>query len=134
MAKIIKEFKEFAVKGSVIDLAVGVVIGASFAKITSSLVSDIIMPPLGMVVDEVDFSELVIVLREATEETSAVTINYGNFINTFVEFLIISFVIFIVVKQINKLKRKEEKKPAQPKEDTILLREIRDSLKKKPIK
>jgi large conductance mechanosensitive channel len=89
------------------------------------------MPPLGMVVDEVDFSELVIVLREATEETSAVTINYGNFINTFVEFLIISFVIFIVVKQINKLKRKEEKKPTQPKEETILLREIRDSLKEK---
>ncbi len=125
----LKEFKQFAVKGNVIDLAVGVVIGAAFGKITSSLVSDIIMPPIGIIIDGIDFSDLSIVLKKATETTEAVTLNYGNFISILIEFLIISFAIFLVVKQINKFKRKEEKKPKEPSEDIVLLREIRDSLK-----
>ena len=129
--KIFKEFKQFAVKGSVMDLAVGVVIGTAFAKITSSLVADIIMPPTGIIVEEIDFSELAFVLREATETSEAITINYGNLISVSLEFLIIAFAIFIVIKQINKLKKKEEEKPSAPSEEVVLLREIRDSLKEK---
>ena len=125
-----KEFKQFAIKGNVIDLAVGVVIGAAFGKITASLVSDIIMPPIGVVINKIDFSNLSITLKQATEATEAVTLNYGNFISILVEFLIITFAIFLVVKQINKLKRKEEAKPTVLAEDIVLLREIRDSLKK----
>jgi len=131
--KIINEFKEFAVKGNAVDLAVGVVIGAAFGKIVSSLVSDIIMPPLGIVTGGVDFSNLVITLKSATETAEAVTLNYGMFINNIFDFLIIAFVIFLVVKQINKMKRKEEEQPKVVKtpEDIVLLREIRDSLSQK---
>lgn len=103
----IKEFKEFAIKGNMIDLAVGVVIGSAFGKIVSSLVSDIIMPPLGLLMGNVDFSKKVLVLKDGTEGLEAVTLNYGLFINNCLDFLIIAFAIFIVIKQINKLKKKE---------------------------
>ncbi len=126
-----KEFKEFAVKGNMIDMAVGIIIGAAFGKIVSSLVADVIMPPIGVLLGGIDFSNLAFTLKEATETTEAVTLNYGVFINTLIDFLIIAFTIFIVVKQINKLKKEEKTKPEKPTEEAILLREIRDELKKK---
>jgi len=129
-----KEFKEFAVKGNVIDLAVGVVIGTAFGKIVSSLVTDIIMPPVGILLGGVDFTKFSFVLKEATEETAAVAINYGVFINNIFDFVIIAFAIFVVVKQINRLKKKEEKKvekKEETKKEVVLLEEIRDLLKKK---
>ncbi len=107
----LEEFKKFAIKGNVIDMAVGIVIGAAFGKIVSSFVSDVIMPPIGMLMGKIDFSHLMITLKEASGDAPAVTINYGLFINTIINFLIVSFAIFIVVKQINKLKKEEEKKP-----------------------
>jgi large conductance mechanosensitive channel len=125
-----EEFKKFAVKGNVIDMAVGIIVGAAFGKIVSSFVADIIMPPIGVLLGGVDFSSLVIVLKEATEGVGAVTINYGLFINTIIDFVIIAFAIFIAVQQISKMKKKEEEKPSEPAEDIVLLREIRDSLKK----
>lgn len=125
-----EEFKKFAIKGNVVDLAIGIIIGGAFGKIVSSFVADIIMPPIGVLLGGVDFSTLAITLKKATEVTEAVTINYGLFINTVIDFLIIAFAIFIVVKQINKLKKKEEAKPVELSEDIVLLREIRDSLKK----
>ena len=124
------EFKKFAIKGNVVDMAVGVVIGTAFGKIVSSFVSDIIMPPIGALTGGVDFSSLSITLKEATETAKAVTMNYGMFINTVIDFVIIAFAIFMVIKQIDKFKKKEEAKPAEPTEDVVLLREIRDSLKK----
>jgi len=129
----LKEFKEFAIKGNVIDMAVGIVIGTAFGKIVSSFVSDIIMPPIGVLTGGVDFSNLVITLKKASEGIEAVTINYGMFINTVIDFAIIAFAIFMVIKQLNRLKKKEEAKPEEaPKtpEDILLLREIRDSLSK----
>ena len=126
----LKEFKQFALKGSVVDLAVGVVIGAAFGKIISSLVSDIIMPPIGVIVSEIDFSDLVLTLKPATETAEAVVLSYGNFISVSIEFLIIALAIFLVIKQINRFKKKEEEKPAPTPEQTLLLREIRDYLKK----
>lgn len=126
----LEEFKKFAVKGNVIDMAVGIIIGAAFGKIVSSFVSDIIMPPIGILVGKIDFSHLAITLKEASENTPAVTINYGVFINTIINFLIVSFAIFIVVKQINKFKKEEEKKPQKPSDEVVLLTEIRDLLKK----
>lgn len=129
---VLKEFKEFAVKGNAIDLAVGVVIGAAFGKIVSSLVADVIMPPLGLVIGGIDFSSFSLVLKEATEQSPAVTLNYGKFLQTLFDFTIIAFAIFTMVKGINKLKRKEETKPAAPPAPTKeqeLLSEIRDLLK-----
>jgi len=126
----LEEFKKFAIKGNVIDMAVGVVIGAAFGKIVSSFVSDIIMPPIGMLMGKVDFSSLVLTLKKASDGADAVTINYGVFINNIINFLIVAFAIFIVVKQINKLKKVEEKKPEKPSAEVELLTEIRDSLKK----
>jgi len=126
----LKEFKKFATKGNVIDMAVGVVIGATFGKIVTSLVKDIIMPPVGLITGGVDFSQLVIVLKKATETTEAITLNYGIFINTVIDFLIVSFSIFFVIRQINKFKKKEEEKPKETPEEIKLLREIRDELKK----
>ncbi len=126
----LEEFKKFAIKGNVIDMAVGIVIGAAFGKIVSSFVSDIIMPPIGILMGKIDFSHLMITLKEASGDAPAVTINYGLFINTIINFLIVSFAIFIVVKQINKLKKEEEKKPKKPSEEVVLLTQIRDSLKK----
>lgn len=127
-----KEFKEFAIKGNMIDMAVGIIIGSAFGKIVSSLVKDIIMPPIGVLLGGIDFSNLATTLRQATETTEAVTLNYGMFVNTIIDFLIIAFTIFIVVKQINKLKKKkEEKKTDKTTEEVLLLREIRDQLKTK---
>jgi len=126
-----KEFKEFAIKGNVIDMAVGIIIGGAFGKIISSFVADIIMPPIGYVLGGVDFTHLAITLQEATETAEAVTINYGLFINTILDFLIIAFAIFMVIRQLNKFKKTEEAKPEAPAADIALLTEIRDLLKKK---
>ena len=106
---IIKEFKEFVTRGDAIDMAVGIVFGAAFGKIVSSLVSDVIMPPVGMLLAGVDFKNLKIILKAATAETPAVTINYGQFINTAIDFLIVAFCIFLVVKGINHLKKDSTK-------------------------
>lgn len=125
-----QEFKKFAIKGNVMDLAIAVVIGGAFGKIVTSLVNDIIMPPIGVLSGGVDFSKLAITLKKATETTEAITLNYGTFINTILDFVIISFSIFFIVRQINKFKTKEESKPKETPEDIKLLREIRDSLKK----
>lgn len=128
-----KEFKDFAMKGNVLDMAIGIIIGAAFGKIVSSFVADVIMPPIGILVGGVDFSNLSLVLKEATETAEAVTINYGTFLNTVIDFVIIAFAIFMVVKGINSAKKKEEEKPAappKPSEEVQLLTEIRDSLKK----
>ena len=128
----LKEFKDFAMKGNVVDLAVAVIIGGAFGKIVASFVKDIIMPPIGILLGGVDFTELVIVLKEATEETAAVTINYGVFLGVVLDFIVIAFVIFMMIKSINNLKKKEEVKPAEPPappEDIVLLKEIRDLLK-----
>jgi large conductance mechanosensitive channel len=128
----LKEFKEFAVRGNVVDMAVGIVIGAAFGKIVASLVADIVMPPIGVLVAGIDFSKLAYTLKEATGDTPAVVITYGNFIMTIINFLIIAFAIFLVVKGINTLKRKKEEAsataPEVPAQET-LLREIRDLLK-----
>ena len=104
---IVKEFKEFAMRGNVVDMAVGIVIGGAFGKIVSSLVSDVIMPPIGMILGNVDFSKLSIVLREKTATAEAVAIKYGLFINTVLDFVIVAFAIFMVIKQMNRLKKKE---------------------------
>lgn len=134
--KILQEFKTFAMRGNVVDLAVGVVIGTAFGKIVSSLVSDIIMPIVGVLTGGVDFSDLKLVIKEGAKEAENVTVNYGMFIQNVVDFLIIAFSIFVVVKLINKLKKveKEEEKQAPapaPAEDIVLLTEIRDLLKNK---
>lgn len=126
----LQEFKKFAMKGNVVDLAVGVVIGGAFGKIVSSFVSDIIMPPIGMLTGGVDFSNLVFTLKKASGSAAAVTINYGLFINTVIDFLIIAFSIFLVIKQLEKIKKQEEKEPVKPTEEVLLLREIRDNIKK----
>ncbi len=130
----LKEFKEFAMRGNVIDLAVGVVIGGAFGKIVSSLVDQIIMPPIGMLTGGIDFSQMKWVLKPADNSDPAhkiaeVAIGYGTFINTLIQFIIIAFAIFLVVKAINKLSRREEAAPAAPPADVVLLTEIRDLLK-----
>lgn len=126
----IKEFKKFALKGNVMDMAIGIIIGAAFGKIVSSLVSDIIMPPIGILVGGIDFSNLSWIVREAPEAAEAVTINYGIFINTLIDFLIIAFAIFMVVKGINSAKKKEEEKPSEPQKpsDEVVL--LTEALKK----
>ncbi|MGH8692442.1 MAG: large-conductance mechanosensitive channel protein MscL [Burkholderiales bacterium] len=121
---IVKEFREFAIKGNVVDLAVGVIIGAAFGKIVASVVSDVFMPLLGTLLGGVDFSGLSVEFRDAK-------IQYGKFLQTLVDFLIIAFAIFLAVKVINRLKRSEEAKPAAPPRQEKLLEEIRDLLKKK---
>lgn len=108
-----KEFKEFAMRGNVVDMAVGVVIGGAFGKIVSSMVSDVIMPPIGLILGNVDFSKLSIVLREKTATAEAVTIKYGLFVNTLLDFVILAFAIFMVIKQMNRLKRKEKEVPVE---------------------
>lgn len=130
-----KEFKEFAMKGNVIDMAVGIIIGAAFGKIITSIVSDIIMPPIGMLVGGVDFKDLKFVLQEAVGKAPAVTLNYGNFIQVTFDFLIVAFSIFMIIKLMNSSKKKKEAAPAAPPapaptEDQKLLTEIRDLLKK----
>ena len=108
------EFKEFAVRGNVVDMAVGIVIGGAFGKIVTSLVSEVIMPPVGILLGNVDFSNLAITLREKTAEAEAVTVKYGAFINTIIDFIIVAFAIFLVIRQINRLRKKEEAPPAEP--------------------
>ena len=130
----VKEFKEFAVKGNVVDMAVGIIIGAAFGKIVSSFVGDVIMPPIGVLLGGVDFSKLAFTVKEAVGDVPAVVISYGKFTQTIIDFIIIAFVIFIAIKAINTLKRKEEqapKAPAPPPAQEVLLTEIRDLLKER---
>ena len=127
------EFKDFAMKGNVVDMAVGIIIGAAFGKIVASFVNDILMPPLGVIIGGVDFSALAVVIKEATEGAEAVTIKYGAFIQTCVDFLIVAFAIFMAIKVMNSLKKEEEEAPEEPKkpdEQIVLLTEIRDALNK----
>jgi len=133
----VKEFKEFAVRGNVLDMAVGVVIGGAFGKIVSSLVADVIMPLISVITGGVNFTDWKLVLKkvviDGVDISPEVTINYGNFIQVTFDFLIIAFSIFLVIKAINKFKKKAEEKPAapaDPPEDVVLLKEIRDLLKK----
>ncbi len=129
----IKEFKEFVMKGNILDLAVAVIIGAAFKAIVSSLVADIIMPPIGVILGGVDFSDLSYTLIAASEGVEAVVISYGKFVQTIVDFLIIAFVIFLVIKGYNKTQKKKEEAPAAPpapSNEEVLLGEIRDLLKK----
>jgi large conductance mechanosensitive channel len=127
-----KEFKEFAVKGNVVDMAVGIIIGAAFGKIVTSIVNDIVMPIMGVMTGGIDFSDRAIVLKEAVGETPAVTLNYGMLVQVSINFVIVAFAIFLLVKGINRLKHKEEVKeaaPAAPSKEEVLLTEIRDLLK-----
>lgn len=126
-----KEFKEFAIKGNVVDMAVGIIIGAAFGKIVSSFVGDMIMPPIGVLLGGVDFSNLAFIIKEASGEIPAVAIGYGKFIQTLIDFAIIAFAIFLVIKAINSLKRKEAEAPAEPSSGEKLLVEIRDLLKER---
>ncbi|MBA2073310.1 large-conductance mechanosensitive channel protein MscL [Aeromonas veronii] len=129
---LIQEFKAFAARGNVIDMAVGIIIGAAFGKIVSSFVGDVIMPPIGLLLGGVDFSDLAVTLKAAEGATPAVVIAYGKFIQTIIDFLIISFAIFMGLKAINTLKKKQEEEaaaPAGPTKDQELLTEIRDLLK-----
>ncbi len=130
----IKEFKTFAIKGNMMDMAVGIIIGAAFGKIITSLVNDVIMPPLGMLLGGMDFTSFKLTLKEASEGVEAVTLNYGTFIQAFVDFLIVAFAIFMVIKAMNRMKKKQEEAPAAPAEPPVqekLLSEIRDLLKEK---
>jgi len=138
----LKEFREFAVKGNVLDMAVGIIIGAAFGTVVQSMVNDVIMPPIGIVLGGVDFGDLFITLRqgavpgpyvtlEAAREAGAVTINYGQFVNAVISFIIVAFAVFLLVRSFNKLKRKEVAAPAPPPADVVLLTEIRDLLEKK---
>ena len=130
----IQEFKTFAMRGNVVDMAVGIIIGGAFGKIVSSFVADVIMPPIGILIGGVDFSNLAIVIKEAAGDVAAVTINYGAFIQTVLDFTIIAFAIFMAIKAMNSLKKKKEETPEDPpapsKEETLLT-EIRDILRQK---
>jgi large conductance mechanosensitive channel len=138
----LKEFREFAMRGNVVDMAVGIIIGAAFGRIVDSLVKDVIMPPIGLLLGKVDFSNLFVVLKQgkdmgpylsvdAAQKAGAVTFNYGMFLNSVVTFIIVAFAVFLLIRAINQLKRKEAEKPAAATpEDIVLLREIRDALKK----
>ncbi|MGI9221915.1 MAG: large-conductance mechanosensitive channel protein MscL [Woeseiaceae bacterium] len=128
------EFKDFAMRGNVVDMAVGIVIGGAFGKIVSSFVADVLMPPIGLALGGVDFTELAITLKEGTAEAEAVMLNYGSFVQSVVDFLIIAFAIFMVIKSMNAMKEKEEEAPAKPPEpskEEVLLTEIRDALRSK---
>lgn len=131
--KMLQEFKAFAMRGNVVDIAIGIIIGGAFGKIVSSFVSDVIMPPIGVLLGGVDFSNFSFVIKEAAEDAEAVTLNYGTFLMTVLDFIIIAFAIFMVIKGMNSLKKKEEEKPApspEPTKEETLLTEIRDLLKK----
>ena len=131
---VIKEFREFAVKGNVVDMAVGIIIGAAFGKIVSSFVNDVITPPLGYLIGGVDFTDLAVTLPAIQDGKDAVTINYGAFLQNVFDFVIVAFAIFLAVKMINRLKRKEEVAPSTPppppSRQEVLLEEIRDLLKR----
>ncbi|HSQ03949.1 MAG TPA: large conductance mechanosensitive channel protein MscL [Burkholderiales bacterium] len=139
-----KEFKEFAVRGNVVDMAVGIIIGAAFGKIVDSLVKDVIMPPIGLLLGNVDFSNLFFLLKhgatqgpyptvEVAQKAGAVTLNYGMFINNIITFVIVAFAVFLLVRAINRLRRPETKSPdaPPPPEEVVLLRQIRDSLQRR---
>lgn len=131
--KMLQEFRAFAFKGNMIDMAVGIIIGAAFGRVVQSLVRDVIMPPLGLAIGGVDFSELAVVLKEAAGDAAAVTIGYGAFIQTLVDFLIVALAIFVAIRVINSMQRKEPETPAAPlppSEELVVLREIRDALKR----
>lgn len=126
------EFKDFAMKGNVVDMAVGIVIGGAFGKIVSSFVADVLMPPIGLLLGNVDFSDLAVTLRAAAEGAEAISLRYGMFIQTVIDFLIIAFAIFMVVKAMNTLKKKEAAAPSAPpapSKEEVLLTEIRDALR-----
>ena len=139
----LREFREFAMRGNVVDMAVGIIIGAAFGKIVDSMVKDVIMPPIGVLLGRVDFSNLFVVIKhgaapgpyltvDAAQKAGAVTLNYGLFINNVISFLIVAFAVFLLVRAINRLRRKQEEKPAAappPAEEVVLLREIRDEMK-----
>ncbi|GAB1450519.1 large-conductance mechanosensitive channel protein MscL [Draconibacterium sp.] len=136
----LKEFKEFAMRGNVVDMAVGIIIGGAFGKIVSSIVADVIMPPIGLLTGGVTFTDLKLILKEPVLDaagavtTAAVSINYGNFIQVTIDFLIIAMAIFMMIKAMNRMKKKEEVAPAAPPAPTkeeVLLAEIRDILKEK---
>ena len=130
-----KEFKEFAMRGNVVDLAVGFILGGAFSTIVKSLVDHIIMPPIGLLIGGIDFSSLAITLKEATEEADAVVIGYGVFINNVLSFIIVAFALFLVIRAMNQLKREEEEAPAEPPappRSEVLLEEIRDALRASP--
>ncbi|MBN1434452.1 large-conductance mechanosensitive channel protein MscL [Candidatus Fermentibacterales bacterium] len=112
--KMLRELREFAMRGNVMDMAIGIVIGAAFGKIVSSMVNDVIMPPIGLLLGNVDFSQLSVTLRAATGSAEAVTLNYGMFVGTILDFVIVAFAIFAVVKQMNRMRRKREEAPAAP--------------------
>jgi large conductance mechanosensitive channel len=131
---ILQEFKEFAIKGNAVDMAVGIIIGAAFGKIVSSLVADVIMPPVGVLVGGVNFTDLAVTIKEASGDTPAVMWKYGSFIQTIVDFTIIAFAIFLVVKLINRLKKQKAEAPTPvpaPTKEELLLTEIRDLLKER---
>ena len=142
----LKEFKEFAVKGNVLDMAVGIIIGAAFGTVVQSMVNDVLMPPIGILLGGVDFGDLFLTLRQGTvpgpyvnlesaREAGAVTINYGVFVNSVISFVIVAFAVFLLVRSFNKLKRQEAKAldvaPAAPPADIVLLSEIRDLLRQR---
>lgn len=130
----IQEFKTFAMRGNVVDMAVGIILGGAFGKIVSSFVADVIMPPIGLLIGGVNFTSLSVTMKEAVGDAAAVTLNYGKFIQSVVDFLIIAFTIFMVIKIMNKMKKKEEQAPASPpppSNEETLLTEIRDLLKQK---
>jgi large conductance mechanosensitive channel len=128
---IVKEFRDFAVKGNVVDMAVGIIIGAAFGKIVTSVVGDVIMPPIGLLIGGVDFSDLAFTLKAAEGTSPAVVISYGKFIQTILDFVIVAFAIFMVIKGLNKLKLKNSPPPAGPTKEQELLTEIRDLLRDK---
>ena len=128
----VQEFKDFAMRGNVVDMAVGIVVGGAFGKITTSFVNDVLMPPIGLALGGVDFTGFKLSLQEAAEGVEEVAINYGVFIQHVIDFVIVAFAIFLVIKAVNATRRKEEEAPAAPPappEDITLLREIRDSLR-----
>ncbi|MFQ5563833.1 MAG: large-conductance mechanosensitive channel protein MscL [Parvularculaceae bacterium] len=128
----LKEFKEFAIKGNMVDMAVGIIIGGAFGTVVKSLVNDILMPPIGVLTGGVDFSNIRVTLKAATADAEAVTMNIGLFVNAIIAFLIVAFALFLVVKGMNTLRRQEEEKPAEPPappRSEVLLEEIRDALK-----
>lgn len=132
---IVKEFKEFAVKGNVMDMAVGIIIGVAFGKIVSSFVADVMMPPIGLLIGGVDFSNLAVTLKAAGEGVEAVSLRYGVFIQTVFDFVIVAFAVFVAVRALNSLRKKEAETPAAPPAPSAqeqLLMEIRDLLKNKP--
>ena len=132
----VKEFREFAMKGNMMDMAVGIIIGAAFGKIVSSVVADVLMPPLGLLLGGVNFASLKLTLKEAVGDTAAVTLNYGAFLQTVVDFVIVAFAIFLMIRGINSMRKKQEEAPAAPApppNQEVLLAEIRDLLKYRPL-